>query len=327
MIKHPGLRRPALPLLVARLVLGILVITSSVSSNAGGADPERRAIEFLSREVPAWSAEHRCYSCHNNGDGARALFEAKLRGWKVADGALPTTMAWLARPGRWHDNGGDGPFSDRGLARLQFSLALAASVASGDDKSRPSLALASSELAADQREDGRWTIEGPEAVGSPATYGTSLATWLAHDFLSQVDSNRYQPQIEKAKNWLRSLKPVTLLDASAILGSGEGDRGAALNLVSRGQSDDGGWGPYPDSPPENFDTAVVLIALNRIHTPTPEIVSRIDRGRGYLIAGQGADGAWTETTRPSGGESYAQRLSTTAWATLALLATASEKAP
>ena len=30
-------------------------------------------------------------------------------------------------------------------------------------------------------------------------------------------------------------------------------------------------------------------------------------------------GRWTETTRPAGAESYAQRLSTAGWATLALL--------
>ena len=47
----------------------------------------------------------------------------------------------------------------------------------------------------------------------------------------------------------------------------------------------------------------------------------IARGRGFLIAGQQEDGSWPETTRPAGGSSYAQRISTAGWATLALLAT------
>jgi hypothetical protein len=47
----------------------------------------------------------------------------------------------------------------------------------------------------------------------------------------------------------------------------------------------------------------------------------IARGRAFLIATQRDDGGWPETTRPSGGTSYAQRISTTGWATLALLAT------
>jgi hypothetical protein len=46
----------------------------------------------------------------------------------------------------------------------------------------------------------------------------------------------------------------------------------------------------------------------------------ITRGRSFLIAQQQRDGSWVETTRPRGGESYAQRISTTGWAALALLA-------
>ncbi|WZO96581.1 hypothetical protein EP7_003581 [Isosphaeraceae bacterium EP7] len=321
MIPAPSPRRASVVTHFWWSTLVILGMTGSFPANVRGAEPEQRAIAFLAREVPAWSAEHRCFSCHNNGDGARALFDARLRGWKVADGALTATSAWLANPAGWRENGGDGPFSDRRLARLQFSLALAASVASGNSQSRPALIVAAKELAADQLEDGRWTIDGPEALGSPATYGTPLATWFAMDVLRQADETHFRTTIEKARSWLARLKPVTLLDGAAILFAGVGDRDAALSLIQTGQSDDGGWGPYSNSPPEPFDTAVVLISLTRIHGPTPEIASRLRRGRAYLVATQGEDGAWTETTRPAGGESYAQRLSTTGWATLALLAT------
>jgi hypothetical protein len=47
----------------------------------------------------------------------------------------------------------------------------------------------------------------------------------------------------------------------------------------------------------------------------------ITRGRAFLLAEQQDDGSWVETTRPPGNVSYAQRISTTGWATLALLAT------
>ena len=52
---------------------------------------------------------------------------------------------------------------------------------------------------------------------------------------------------------------------------------------------------------------------------TAELREAIQRGRGYLVASQADDGGWIETTRPPGLESYAQRISTTAWALLALL--------
>ena len=45
----------------------------------------------------------------------------------------------------------------------------------------------------------------------------------------------------------------------------------------------------------------------------------IHRARAYLVGAQNEDGSWPETTRPPNGESYAQRISTTAWSLLALL--------
>jgi hypothetical protein len=51
------------------------------------------------------------------------------------------------------------------------------------------------------------------------------------------------------------------------------------------------------------------------------IAESLEHGRRFLIATQQPDGGWIETTRPPGGVSYAQRISTTSWATLALLVT------
>jgi hypothetical protein len=69
-----------------------------------------------------------------------------------------------------------------------------------------------------------------------------------------------------------------------------------------------------------FDTAMVELALAR-QPETDEIKAFLRRGRAYLIAAQNPDGSWDETTRPSGGASYSQRLSTSGWATQALLVT------
>ena len=72
--------------------------------------------------------------------------------------------------------------------------------------------------------------------------------------------------------------------------------------------------------PECFDTALVLLALETVRTQ-PGIAAMIQRGRKFLLAQQNADGSWPATTRPSGGDSYAQMMSTTGWVTLALLGT------
>ncbi len=59
---------------------------------------EQRAIDYLAREVPRWSKENHCFSCHNNGDAARALYVARRLGYRVPGEALADTTAWLLRP-------------------------------------------------------------------------------------------------------------------------------------------------------------------------------------------------------------------------------------
>jgi hypothetical protein len=97
-------------------------------------------------------------------------------------------------------------------------------------------------------------------------------------------------------------------------------REKCLKLLGAAQTRDGGWGPYADAPPEPFDTAVALLALAQWKEQAG-VKEMIRRGRGFLTAQQQADGSWPATTRPPGGDSYAQQLSTTGWATLALLET------
>ena len=54
-----------------RWCLGFLLALAAAAQS-----PEDRAIAYLEDEVSAWSRSNGCYSCHNNGDGARALYEA-----------------------------------------------------------------------------------------------------------------------------------------------------------------------------------------------------------------------------------------------------------
>jgi len=290
--------------------------------------PEARSVAYLAREVPRWPRENHCYSCHNNGDAARALYQAARAGHRVDRQALADTTGWLLRSDGWDHNGGDGPSSDKRLARIVFTTTLATAITTEWVKNRSVLARAADRLALDQAADGSWPIDGEDAASSPATYGRPLATFLARQSLFTADQARFRAAIERADAWLLSREVLTVTDASVCLLASDvvqsptaaARRERSLDLLRRGQSDDGGWGPHVASPPEPFDTALALVGLVKCQE-SPRARAMIARGRVFLIAQQHEDGSWTETTRPPGSVSYAQRISTTGWATLALLAT------
>ncbi len=304
----------------------ILALNLLALGSARGESPEDKALAYLSVEVPRWSPEHHCYSCHNNGDAARALYTAVRQGRTVKAEATLDTDRWLSRPESWEKNGGEGPFSDKALARVQFASALASAIESGRVWDREPLVRAAKRLADDQGEDGSWKVDEQNRVGSPATYGRPLATWIAREALRAADASEYRPRIERADAWLRRQPVASVLDASVVLlarafddsPDGLDRRRKALDLIRRGQAPEGGWGPFAQSPPEAFDTSMALLALDR-HRDQPGVEEMIRQGRAHLVETQQDDGSWVETTRPSGNESYAQRLSTTGWATLALL--------
>lgn len=291
------------------------------------ASAETRALRFLAREVALWPAENRCYSCHNNGDAARALYDAHRRSPELnpSNDALAGTTRWLRHPETWDKNGGEGPFSDKLLARIVFASTQVAARDVGLLPERAPLERAAERLAHDQADAGFWPIEeGPGSLGSPAGYGRPLATLSARDVLRAVDPQRYRLEIARAETWLRARPVVSTIDVtiSLRLNADRPDlaaRGRVLDRLRASQSPDGGFGPFADAPTEPFDTALVILALSRLKT-TEEIRTIVKRARDYLIAEQNREGSWRETTRPAGAESYAQRLSTTGWAALALLA-------
>jgi hypothetical protein len=294
---------------------------------ADEADALARGIQYLSRAVPEWPRENKCHSCHNNGDAARALYRAVEIGDAIPAGVLEENDVWLRHPERWQAEKGDEPFHDAKLARLQFTLALSAAFQAKRIEDRTIIDQAVDTIAREQDDQGAWSLVSPDDPGSPTTYGRALASALIVEMLRQTDEVRYRPHITKTRDWFLARPIVSVLDASSTLVALADQTGAnatqkrreALAVLRKGRSDDGGWGLYPNDPPTIFDTAIALLALQRVDSP--EHVGWIADGRLFLIRFQNADGSWPETTRPTGGVSYAQRVSTTAWATLALMAT------
>jgi hypothetical protein len=291
-------------------------------------NPESRAVEHLAREVPRWPAEEKCFSCHNSGVGAAALFAALRHGHKVPDKALAETTRWLTQPDKWDGKRDGGTPTDQSLVRVQFGVALAEAVEAGAVKERRPLLDAARLIAADQRKDGSWLVNAEGSLGSPTTLGPALATHLARLVLHRADAKAHADAIARADRWLRRFEAKSVPDAAAVLLALEGadDREAAdqrrrcLSLLRKAQDRQGGWGPYATSAAEPFDTALALLALAR-YPKEDGTADMLKRGREYLVGTQEKEGNWPETTRPAGAVSYAQRTATTGWALQALLAT------
>jgi hypothetical protein len=303
------------PAVSDKRLLVVLMVGLAVTLSAQTA--EQRAVDYLARETPRWSKENGCFSCHNNGDAARALFAAARLGYKVPKDALADTIAWLSKPSEWDGNPDNPGFSDKKLARIQFAAALVEANVTGD-----ALTQAAELLLPYQEAEGSWKVDAG-SVGSPATYGTALATYMARRTIEAAYADRFAGPLAKANLWFLQNKPRGTLEFAALLMAlpiAEPDVRRSLELLLAAQAADGGWGPYPATPTEPFDTAVALLALQKVNQQKP-----IARGRAYLIAQQQPSGGWIETTRPPGGHSYAQHISTTAWATLALVMTNSAR--
>jgi hypothetical protein len=306
------------------VMLGIVALATGAPAQSPAArDAEARAVSYLAVEVPRWRREHACYSCHNNGDAARALIAASGRGHRIGD-ALDDTLAFLMTPERWNADTTRGGSEDLPLARVQFAAALTAMGGTGR-AGTAAIDQAASLVAAHQQRDGSFRLSDTQTVGGSTFYGTALATALARNILARATAGRVREPLANADAWLRRFEPESVLDASSILiglgratdAAAAAQRDRALAVLKRGQGPDGGWGPYVSSQSEPFDTALAVISLSTVGDAA--LRPSIERARAYLVNAQNGDGSWPETTRPPGGDSYAQRVSTTAWALLALL--------
>src|SRR5262249_54009512 len=133
-------------------LLGLAFFLAALPVRAAEPSPEERALEYLSREVPLWKPENQCFSCHHNGDSARALFTALRLGRPIERAALADTVDWLLRPEDWDHNGGEGEFSNKVLAALQFAVALSAASEAGAIADRAPLMRAAERLLREQSE-------------------------------------------------------------------------------------------------------------------------------------------------------------------------------
>ena len=112
--------------------------------------------------------------------------------WQTRRPGLPSLSSW-------DKNKGDPGSSDERLANLQFALALLTALQTGHVIDKKPLQVAARRVAADQHPSGAWLIDSGTAVGSPATYGSTLATAMACRVLKASGLDEHKRALESAE--------------------------------------------------------------------------------------------------------------------------------
>jgi hypothetical protein len=239
-----------------------LPIAIAHGSPLAAESPEQLAVDYLSAETPLVQ-RGRCF-CHNNGDAARAPYVAIHKGYKVPKEALADTTE-CSSPSSGTAIAAT-LFSDKKLARIQFAASLVEACNAGVARDRRILTAAAESLLPYQEPDGSWRVD-VGAVGAPATYGTALATYMARRTLDAASGDRFKDAITKANRGFVNQPDGTWAKPPfywrCLAGAGSEKPRPAL----KAEAEIGGWGPYPSSPTEPFDTAVALLALQKLNDP------------------------------------------------------------
>ena len=320
---------PAIGLLFS---IGLSAQLKKEATAVDKADPNAVAIakgvDYLKVEAPKWKAGN------PNGDATRALLVAGSKGYDIG-AVLDETLQFLKQPGKWDQAKAAGGTDDK-LARIQFAAALAVAERHGKAASTD-LEAAAKLLVADQQADGSWQLDTSPSLGTAATYGAIIATWLARSTLIASGMQPDNFTIVQADRWIRGVTPENVLDAAATILTlelssdvmAENLRRTCLSILRQGQSPDGGWGPEAAAAPQVLDTAIAVLALSALDVEPrlarsayrPEqLKEAIASAKKFIVSQQRPDGSWPETTRPAKPDNYAERISTAAWALLALLA-------
>lgn len=270
----------------------------------------QRGLDFLARETPAWTAQHKCYGCHVHAVTLEAMAVGLHNQYTVARTAIDGVVASMT-------TGNGGSRSDVGLNYHGGQL-IAPSEAFGGaafarydewiaQDLRNDLVRTADQLRGFQAGDGSITLSWTNPpVGAGEIQGTFQAMQTWRQVHARTADEIWLLPLRKAERYLASqverwgqTPPGNVQDLDyALLGLTEAGMGASdpaiaglESLVIKRQNADGGWGFQAGEPSNAFATGQVLYTLRKLGRADGDPV--VARGTQWLIGHQAGDGGWS----------------------------------
>lgn len=260
-------------------------------------DSVERALALLEKSSPEFIKVSGCVSCHNQSVPQMAVQVAKSRGIRTDDvmwDKQAKAVVAFFKPLRESFMSGKSGIPDPAITIPYFLLGLHAVGQQPDETTAAMAQMVSTQ----QLSDGRFTYIGarPPMESSPVTATAVSARVL------QLYSTGKEAQIEKAREWLRTVTPRTMEERNMkLLGlvwtkASASDIEAAANEIKATQRQEGGWGQLPTLESDAYATGQAVYALLEARAiTTNEMVYK--RAAAFLLRTQRPDGSWLVRSR------------------------------
>ena len=260
-------------------------------------DSVERAVGLLQKSGPEFVKVSGCTSCHNQSLPQMVYSRARDRGLKVdqeiSDKQAKAVIA-MFKPYREQMMQGKENIPDPAIS---VSYALVGLAAEGYRPDATTEAMAHL-VSVQQTSDGSFRCF---AARPPIESSPIAATALSLRAL-QVYGNNPEPQVAKAREWLRGTTPRTSEERSMkLLGlawarAGADDLQTAAKTLLGQQRPDGGWAQLDTLESDAYATGQALVALHAAGqiTTSDDVYGR---GEAFLLRTQKADGSWLVRSR------------------------------
>ncbi len=287
-----------------KLLIGILfsfsVLWAGDASTARIQEAATKAVAIIQKSQKNWYSKANCFSCHQQIPPALAFRYAREHGSSIDEQAAHADAA--AAFGFYSNFERAVEYTHIIDPALDDGYGLMAANAVG---MRPSLVTAvyARLLAARQEAGGHWESadERPPESYSPFT-ATAIALHAIQLYRHPSQKADIEMRAARARSWLLSHQPhvieerVYQLQGLNWAGADKPTLAKLAAALKGAQQTDGGWNSLDGRSSDAYSTGQVLIALHEAGE-VPVKDPAWQRGIGYLLSTQAADGTWHVVSR------------------------------